>query len=271
MGRPSLRTPLCELLDIEYPIVLAGMGAFALPQLVATVSNAGGLGVLGATSMAPAELREAIRHTRQLTTKPFGVDVILPLTAYGKTTDASARHPSVLPRPSQEMLAAIERLKAKHGIGEPAPAGERPETLTPENLMGMVEVTIEERVPVFVSSGLGNPGELVPAFHQRGVRVMALVGNVRNARRVVEAGVDVVIARATRRGAIPAASGRSRWCRRWWTPSRPCPSSPQEASATAVGWWPPWPWAPWASGAAPCSPPPRSPPPPAGTKRSASR
>ena len=91
MGRTVLRTPLCELLGIEYPILLAGMGAgneggAAGPELVAAVSEAGGLGVLGGTGHDVDEFHEAVAHIRRLTKKPFGVDLLLP--AIGAPTAA---------------------------------------------------------------------------------------------------------------------------------------------------------------------------------------
>src|SRR4051812_33477480 len=72
--KKRLRTPLCDLLGIEYPIILAGMGGAAGPRLAAAVSNAGGLGVIGATGYTPDEMRELIRKVRSLTDKPFGID-----------------------------------------------------------------------------------------------------------------------------------------------------------------------------------------------------
>lgn len=75
---PVLRTALCDMLGIEYPVMLAGMGTAGGYTLTAAVSNAGGLGMLGATFLWPDELREWIRKTRQLTDKPFGVDTLLP-------------------------------------------------------------------------------------------------------------------------------------------------------------------------------------------------
>ena len=74
----ALRTRVCDLFEIEFPIVLAGMGGASTPELAAAVSNAGGLGVLGAAACGPNRLREWIRRTRQLTNKPFGVDTLLP-------------------------------------------------------------------------------------------------------------------------------------------------------------------------------------------------
>jgi len=79
MSHPILRTELCNLLEIEYPIILAGMAEHAGVELTAAVSEAGGLGVLGALPMSPEELDEAIREIKKRTSKPFGVDSIAPL------------------------------------------------------------------------------------------------------------------------------------------------------------------------------------------------
>ena len=53
MPRPTLRTEFCDRIGIEYPVILAGMGGVATAELVAAVSEAGGLGILGAASMPP--------------------------------------------------------------------------------------------------------------------------------------------------------------------------------------------------------------------------
>jgi len=75
-----LRTKLTEILGITVPVVQGGMQWVGLPQMVAAVSNAGGLGLLTAlTQPNPEALREAIKETRKLTDKPFGVNItILP-------------------------------------------------------------------------------------------------------------------------------------------------------------------------------------------------
>ena len=75
----ALHTPICELFGIEYPIFLAGMGGVSTAPLVAAVSNAGGLGVIGAATMGPDELRAEIRQTRDMTDKPFAVDLLAPI------------------------------------------------------------------------------------------------------------------------------------------------------------------------------------------------
>src|SRR4029079_3180161 len=78
MARPVLRTRLCDILDIEYPIILAGMGGVATAELVAAVSEAGGLGIVGRAAMPADEIERQVRRIRDLTSKPFGVDVLLP-------------------------------------------------------------------------------------------------------------------------------------------------------------------------------------------------
>jgi enoyl-[acyl-carrier protein] reductase II len=74
-----IRTDICDLLGIEYPIVLAGMGGVSMAPLVAAVSNAGGLGVIGAASLDAARLRREIRATRERTDRPFAVDLLAPI------------------------------------------------------------------------------------------------------------------------------------------------------------------------------------------------
>ncbi len=72
-----MRTRLCELLEIEYPIIQGGMAWVSTAELVAAVSNAGGLGIIGAGHMPTDILREEIRRTKELTNKPFGVNLML--------------------------------------------------------------------------------------------------------------------------------------------------------------------------------------------------
>jgi nitronate monooxygenase len=70
-------TPLCSLLNIRYPIIQAGMSGFTTPELVAAVSNAGGLGILGAARMSPEQTRDAISKIKKLTNNSFGVNLLL--------------------------------------------------------------------------------------------------------------------------------------------------------------------------------------------------
>lgn len=75
MTHPTLNTRLCELVGIEYPIVQTGMGWVAGPRLAAATANAGGLGILAASTMDFTQLRAAIAETKQRTSKPFGVNI----------------------------------------------------------------------------------------------------------------------------------------------------------------------------------------------------
>jgi enoyl-[acyl-carrier protein] reductase II len=72
----TICTPICNLLSIEHPILLAGMGGVAYAELCAAVSNAGGFGTLGMAGRSQSEIRDEIRKVRDLTDKPFGVDLL---------------------------------------------------------------------------------------------------------------------------------------------------------------------------------------------------
>ena len=74
-----LQTPICEMFGTTYPIWLAGMGGVSMAPLVAAVSNAGGLGVLGAATLTANGLRREIHRIRELTDKPFAVDLLAPI------------------------------------------------------------------------------------------------------------------------------------------------------------------------------------------------
>jgi nitronate monooxygenase len=68
---------LCDLLDIQHPILQVPIGGLSTPALAAAVSNAGGLGLLSATWREPDALRRLLRETRSLTSRPFGVNLVL--------------------------------------------------------------------------------------------------------------------------------------------------------------------------------------------------
>jgi enoyl-[acyl-carrier protein] reductase II len=154
-----LRTPLCDLLGIRYPICQAGMGYVARSALAAAVSEAGGLGMIAAANLAPAELRAEIRRVRERTDRPFGVDILF---ATVRATGAEA-----------------ERFT--------------------DAVRAWVDVTLEERVPV-LAAGLGSPGPVTADAHRQGMKVMALCGNVKQARDHAANGVDVVVAQGHEAG-----------------------------------------------------------------------
>ncbi|MBI1181655.1 MAG: nitronate monooxygenase [Alphaproteobacteria bacterium] len=72
----SLRTPLCDMLGIEHPVMLAGMGGVSYAELCAAVSEAGGFGSLGMASVPPDGIRDQMRRVKDLTDRPFGVDLL---------------------------------------------------------------------------------------------------------------------------------------------------------------------------------------------------
>ena len=79
MARMDLKTPLCDTLGIEKPILLAGMGGVAYADVCAAVSEAGGFGTLGMAGANPDAIRAEMRAVREKTDKPFGVDLLAAL------------------------------------------------------------------------------------------------------------------------------------------------------------------------------------------------
>jgi len=203
MARTVLRTKLCDMLGIEYPILCAGMGPVLIGEqagspveLVVAVSEAGGLGVLGGSGFTVDELRQAIREIRSRTAKPFGVDLLLPKNVvqgkpvdYGLNTEVPlSAAVMTLPKPYQEWIR-----KVKDELGLPdAELMVRLNTTTMRPKEA-VQVCIEEKVPLFCA-GLGNPGFMVPEAHASGIMVLGITGNVKNAGRMVESGVDLIVA-----------------------------------------------------------------------------
>ena len=77
-----LRTPLCDLVGIKYPIVQGGMAWVGTAELAAAISNAGGLGVIGGGNAPTEEIAQEIRLARELTDKPFGLNIPLAISEY---------------------------------------------------------------------------------------------------------------------------------------------------------------------------------------------
>lgn len=143
---PVLQTSLCELLNIELPIIQAPIARATCPALVAAVSNAGGLGMLSVTWRDVATIRQMIREIRQLTDRPFGINLVLHW-------------------PPEEKLNAC----------------------------------LEEGVPV-VSFFWGDPSPYIPVVHAAGALIMHTVGSAAEARRVRDAGVDMLVAQGMEAG-----------------------------------------------------------------------
>ena len=199
-NRPIFRTKLCDILEIEYPIMLAGMGSMGKatpPALVAAVSNAGGMGVIGGAGLEPETIREKIRETRALTDKPIGVDLLLPvnLDTSAEPTRSSLR--KQIERDYPKHYAFMRGQLEKHGISEILVESET--VVSVDQTRKQVEVVLEEDVQVF-AAGLGDPSWVVPMAHEKGMTVIGLVGSPRNAERQAAAGCDIVIAQGYEAG-----------------------------------------------------------------------
>ena len=108
-----IRTPVCDLLDIEHPIALGGMGSATSPELVAAVSKAGGLGALGCHYLTPQQIEERSGAIRRETNKPFGLNFLVFDTREDSFAAALKLRPSVMQfawaKPEQELKAYFDR------------------------------------------------------------------------------------------------------------------------------------------------------------------
>jgi nitronate monooxygenase len=98
----GLRTPLCDLLGIDVPILSVGFGYGAGPELAAAVSNAGGFGVMGFSAIPPDHISQRIRRARELTPRPFGGNVII------ATFDSPYATDEMRARRRDQVLAALD-------------------------------------------------------------------------------------------------------------------------------------------------------------------
>lgn len=199
----ALHSPLCEMLGIRYPILLAGMGRASTPELAAAVSNAGGLGVLGAASCGPNQLRTWIRRTRALTDKPFGVDTLLPASVRrGPKRDNTGLSPRDLLVQHRQFAGDFRQREALPDLSEEEvlalggrdPADrDGPAVLSKEFFEAQMEVVIEERVPLY-AAGLGSPEPWLDRLKANGTKVLCVVGATRHARNVIQTGIDLIVA-----------------------------------------------------------------------------
>jgi NAD(P)H-dependent flavin oxidoreductase YrpB (nitropropane dioxygenase family) len=108
-----IRTPVCELLDIEHPIALGGMGSASSPAMTAAVSRAGGLGAMGCHYLTPDEIRTRTAATRKETNKPFGLNFLLFDTREDSLAAALELRPAVMQfawaRQDQELRSYFDR------------------------------------------------------------------------------------------------------------------------------------------------------------------
>ena len=204
MGKRILRTKLCDMLGIDYPIIAAGMGPTLIGEttgapveLVVAVSEAGGMGVLGGSGFNIERLREAIREIKSKTKKPFGVDLLLPqkldvgggLGQKGGPKELPlSEMVKLLPKPHQDWIKKVKDELQLPDVEIMVKMDST--TMRPQEA---IQVCIEERVPLFCA-GLGNPGFMVAEAHAVGMKVLGITGNAKNARRMAQSGIDLLVA-----------------------------------------------------------------------------
>ena len=186
------RTALCDLLGIDYPIVQSGMGGVAGPEMVAEVSRAGGLGILAGLNVPPDDLRRMIRRVRELTDRPFGVNLWL---------HPAVRTPVDVRTVPAELIQAVQTTLNAFREQLDLPARFDPPAGLPPILDAGIEVVLEERVPVFSTALVAEQdAALVRRCHEHGVKVMTMVARVADARAAAAADVDVIVAQGGEAG-----------------------------------------------------------------------
>ena len=176
---------LVDLLGIEHPIIQAPMAGASTPELVAAVSNAGGLGSYGAAATPPAQLRQVIERIRALTDRPFAVNLFAPAV---EAHSFSAAEQTVI----AELLAPWHAEMQAGPVPEPVPI------IGP--FAEQWQVLLEEMVPVVTFHFGPPPLDAIAQAHLHGVQVMASATTVHEAQVLAQAGVDAVIAQGAEAG-----------------------------------------------------------------------
>ncbi|MEO5876734.1 MAG: nitronate monooxygenase family protein [Streptosporangiaceae bacterium] len=197
-----MRTEVCDLFGIEFPLF-----AFShCRDVVAAVTNAGGLGVLGAVAYTPERLEEELRWIdAAVGGRPYGVDVLVPSKIDPSATGGSGDVLAAIPRAHWDFL---QHLFEKYGVPVPdfggvgaakaAQGGAR--GVTGAGASELIDVSLSHPIRL-IASALGTPPPLmVSKAKEAGVPVAALVGTVEHARRQVAAGVDVIVAQGGEAG-----------------------------------------------------------------------
>ena len=182
----SLRTPLCDLLGIEHPIVQAPMaGGPTTTALVAAVSGAGALGSFGHAYTSADGIAQAVADVRALTDRPFAVNLF------------AAPIPEEPPTPAQR--SAIEALRGRfESRGIPVP-DRVPPPYAPD-LAGQVDAVCAARPPIFTGHLGALPPEMLARVRGLGIRFGAAATTVREARHLESLGVDFIIAQGGEAG-----------------------------------------------------------------------
>src|SRR5208282_2445212 len=176
---------LLRRLGVDHPILLAPMaGSGGTPELAAAVSNAGGLGAWGGAYAKPDEIAGAIRRIRQLTQRPFNIN----LFAGGYETDRK-----IDPQPMLEIVTEVHaRLALPPPVLPPVPA---------DPFDAQLEAVLEERPPMFsFTFGVPAPTQIA-ALKKCGIAIAGTATTVQEARQLQQAGVDAIVAQGAEAGA----------------------------------------------------------------------
>lgn len=176
---------LTQLLNIKYPIIQAGMaGGITTPELVAAVSNSGALGNIGAGYMNPNELREQIKKTKQLTDKPFGVNLFIPDSPEVSAEEIDQANEWL--RPFREELNVLETPEVKK--------------LNTSLFEEQIKVIIEEEVTICSFTFGLPPKETVQRLKREAIVVMGTATTVQEAIANEEVGVEMVVVQGSEAG-----------------------------------------------------------------------
>ncbi len=172
-----------DILQIKYPIIQAGMaGAITTPELVAAVSNSGGLGTLGAGYMSPEQIRKAIYKIRELTNKPFGVNLLL-------TKEVQIEKEKI-----NEAKVLLNGVNRELGIEEEDVVN------LPKSYKEQLQVLVEEKVPVVSFAFQTLEQEEIDELKRRGIKVIGTATHVAEARALAELGVDIIAGQGSEAG-----------------------------------------------------------------------
>jgi NAD(P)H-dependent flavin oxidoreductase YrpB (nitropropane dioxygenase family) len=190
-----MKTAICDMLGIDIPLL-----AFShCRDVVAAVTNAGGFGVLGATTYTPEELeRELAWIDAEVGGKPYGVDIIVPERYTGKGQRLSSdQFADMIPAEYRDFIATLLK---DHGI-EPAERSRAPRvSITDDEGDRLLEVSFDHAIKL-IANALGRPPKsMLEAGKAHGVPVAALVGAREHAIKQVDAGVDILVAAGTEAG-----------------------------------------------------------------------
>jgi hypothetical protein len=176
---------LASMMGVEHAIILAPMaGGTSTPALVAAVSNAGGLGSLGAGYMAPDDIAKAIAEIRERTDKPFAVNLFAGGYDGTGSSDTAA------------MLKLIAPWHERLGLPPPtAPAGSLPP------FEQQVDAVLRADVAVFSFTFGIPPVDIMRTMKERGTKLVGTATTVAEARALEQAGVDAIVAQGSEAGA----------------------------------------------------------------------